>query len=89
MKLGMQVSLGPGHIVLHWDPAPLPQGKEPPNLRPISVVGRGQMAGCIKMPLGRDLGAGLSDIVLDGDTAPPQKGGAVPQFSAHVLWPNN
>ena len=46
------------------------------------------MAGCIKMPLGRDLGAGPSDIVLDGDPAPPQKGGAVPQFSAHVLWPN-
>ena len=25
MKLGMQVGLGPGHIVLDGDPAPLPQ----------------------------------------------------------------
>ena len=25
MKLGMRVGLGPGHIVLDWDPAPLPQ----------------------------------------------------------------
>ena len=25
MKLGTQIGLGPGHIVLDWDPAPLPQ----------------------------------------------------------------
>jgi len=25
MKLGMRVGLGPGHIVLHGDPVPLPQ----------------------------------------------------------------
>jgi len=35
MKLGMQVSLSPGHIVLHGDPAPLhkkgkPKGHSPP-----------------------------------------------------------
>jgi len=31
MKLGMQVGLGPGHIVLGGDPAPPPQrGAEPP-----------------------------------------------------------
>jgi len=30
MKLGMQVGLGPGHIVLDVDPAPLPKkGAEP------------------------------------------------------------
>ena len=39
MKLGMQVGLGPGHIVLDGDPdAPLPKGHSPPNFRPISVV---------------------------------------------------
>jgi len=30
MKPGMQVGLGPGHIVLDGDPAPLPQRVEPP-----------------------------------------------------------
>ena len=30
MKLGMQVSLGPSHIVLDGDPAPLPKGAQPP-----------------------------------------------------------
>jgi len=31
MPLGMQVGLGPGHIVLDWDPAPLPKrGAQPP-----------------------------------------------------------
>ena len=33
------------------------------------------MAGWIKIPLGREVGLGPSDIVLDGDPAPPpQKG---------------
>jgi len=33
MKLGMQVGLGPGHIVLDGDPAPHPQrGTAPPQL---------------------------------------------------------
>ena len=30
MKLGMQVGLGPSHIVLDGDPAPLPKGAQPP-----------------------------------------------------------
>ena len=40
MKLGVQLGLGPGHIVLDGDPALLPKGAQPtaPNLRPISVV---------------------------------------------------
>ena len=43
------------------------------------------MAEWIKMPLGRKVGLDTSDIVLDGDPAPPpQKGGTAPQFSAHV-----
>ena len=35
------------------------------------------------MPLGMEVGLGLGDIVLDGDTASLQKGHC-PQFSAHV-----
>jgi len=35
MKLGTQVGLGPGHIVLGEDPAPLPQnGQSPPIFGP-------------------------------------------------------
>ena len=82
MKLGMQVGLGPVHIVLGGDPALFPQRGRAPNFRPMRC---GQMAGWIKMPLGREVGLGPSDIVLHGDTAPPpQKGGTVPQFSAHI-----
>jgi len=41
MKLGMQVGLGPGHIVLDRDPAPLhKKGTEPPNFRPMSIVAK-------------------------------------------------
>ena len=37
MKLGVQVGLGPGHIVLDGHPAPLLQRGTAPNFRPISV----------------------------------------------------
>jgi len=38
----MEVGLGPGHIVLDWDPAPLPENlAEPlPNFQPISIVAK-------------------------------------------------
>jgi len=42
MKVGTQVGLGPGHIVIDWDPAellPPPNGGEaPPSFPRISVV---------------------------------------------------
>jgi len=45
MKLGMQVGLVPGHIALDWDPAPPPQGAQPPsNFRPISVAAKFTLA---------------------------------------------
>ena len=41
MKLGKQVGLGRGHIVLDADPAPLPKGAHPQsNFRPISVAAK-------------------------------------------------
>ena len=41
MKLGVQVGLGPYHIVLDGDPAPPPQkGAEPPNFWPYIVAKR-------------------------------------------------
>jgi len=41
MPLGMEVGLGPGHIVLDGDPAPLPKKEaEAPNFRPISIAAK-------------------------------------------------
>ena len=39
--------------------------------------------GCIRIPLGTEVGLVPGDTVLDGDPAPPKKG-AHPQFSAHA-----
>jgi len=40
MKLGMQVDLGPGHIVLDGDPAPYSKWAQPPNFRPMCVAAK-------------------------------------------------
>ena len=42
MKLGVQVALGPGHIVLDGDPAPHPKkgGTVFPNFRPMSIAAK-------------------------------------------------
>ena len=41
MALGMEVGLGPGHIVLDGDPAPLPKkGPEPPPIFGPSIVAK-------------------------------------------------
>jgi len=39
MPLGTKVGLGPGHIVLHGDPAP-PEGAQLHNFRPMSIVAK-------------------------------------------------
>ena len=72
MKLGMQVGLGPGHIVLDGDLAlPSPKGHSP-HFRPIHVVAK-YLNGS-RCHLERD-GLDPSDIVLDGDRnpAPPPR----------------
>jgi len=51
----------------------------------MSLVAK-RLQGWIKMPLGVKVGVGPDDIVLDGEPAPPKKGGgtAPPNFLAHV-----
>jgi len=44
----------------------------------------GQTAGCIRIPLGTDVGLSPGDIVLDEDPDPPLLRGHSPQFWAHV-----
>jgi len=81
MKLGMRVSLGPGHIVLDGDPAPPPPKAYSPQFS--AHVCCGQIAGWIQMPLGMEVGLGPGDCVRWGPSSSP-KGGGAPQFLAHV-----
>ena len=90
MKLGMQVGLGPGQIVLDENQLPLPQrgGGEAPNFRPISAVAK--TAGWIEMVGLLSMEVGLSRSNLDvrprwGPSSPYPKRrlSLPPQFSAH------
>ena len=83
MKLGTQVGLG--HIVRWGSSSPSPKGGRAPSQFSAHFY-CGQTAGCIKMPLGVEVGLGPGDFVLDGDPAPPSpEGGTAPsKFSAHV-----
>jgi len=90
MKHGMQVDLGPGHIVLDGDPAP-PHSKVHSPSQCSANICCGQMAAWIKMPLGMEVGLGPGDFLLDGDHAPLSQKGAEPLpqiFSPRLLWPN-
>ena len=79
----MQVDLGPGHFVLDGDPAPLPPKGQLPQFS--AHICCGQMAGCIKMPLGAAVGLHPSNTVLDGDRATlPKKWHNLPHFG-HIL----
>ena len=81
MKLSMEVSLGPDHIVLDGNPAPPPQTGHGPEF---SVhVCCGQTARWIKIPLGMEVELDPGNIVLDEDPAPPKKGARHPL----QLWP--
>jgi len=69
IPLGMEVGLGPGHIVLDGTQLPLPKkGAEPPIFGPFLLWPNG----CIYQDIiGTEVGLSLGDIVLDGDSAPP------------------
>ena len=70
--------------MLDEDPAPLPKRGHSPYQFSVHFY-CGQMAGCIKMPLGMDVGLSPGDFVLDGEPAPlPDKRAEPPKFSAHV-----
>jgi len=62
MTLGVQVGLVPGHIVLGGDLAPPFQRGTAPQFS--ADICCGQMAGWIKMPLGRKVGFDPSDFLV-------------------------
>jgi len=77
MPLGMEVRLGPGHIVLDGNPARPPQkGEQPPIFGPCLLWPNGWMD--------QDAtwyeAAHAGHIVLHGDPAPPPKRGTDPNF---------
>ena len=73
MKLGMEVGISPGHIVLFGDPAPPPKkGAQLPQF--FAHVYYGQTTVCIRIPFGTDVGLSLG-------TTPPI-------FGPCLLWPN-
>ena len=74
MKLGVQVGLGPDHIVLDGDPASSPLKGHSPQFS--AHICCSQMAGWIKIPLGMEVGLSPGNFVLDGDPAPLLKKGA-------------
>ena len=69
MSLGMELGLGGNdrvHIVVDENRAPLPK-KGARSFQLSAHLYCGQMAGCIKMLLGMDVGLSPGDFVLDGD----------------------
>ena len=88
MALGMEMGLRPGHIVLDWDSAPLPQ-KGGGATQFSAHVYCGQTALWIKMPLGTEVSLGPDDIVLDGAQLPLAKWARFPLFGQCLLWPND
>jgi len=83
MALGVEVGLGPVHIVLDGDTAPLPKQRAEPPKRFSAHLCCGETAGCIKIPLGMEVGLGLRDIVFDVDPATPEKDTPTPPN----FWP--
>ena len=86
MALGMELGLGPGHIMLDGDLAPIPKrGQSPQIFGPLLLWPNG----CIRIPLGTEVGPSLRHTVLDRDIAPPPlKGHSPPIFGQCPLWSN-
>jgi len=93
MKLGMQVGLGPGHIVLDGDPATPPLKGHSPQFSAYVCCGYvycGQTAGWIKMLLGTEVNVSSGNVVLDGSQLSPKRGTAPPPvFGSCLLWSNS
>ena len=79
MALGVEVGLGPGHIVLDGDPSP-----PPPNVRPMSIVAkRLDVSRCHLVRRWASAQTTLCCVGIQLPTPSPKRG-CNPQFSAHV-----
>ena len=89
MKLGTEVGLGPGHIVLDRDSATPERGHSPPIFGPCPLWRNGWMNYDATWYGGRPWPR--PHCVLHGDPArprPPQKGTPPPIFGPCLLWLN-
>ena len=77
---------GGGPHYARWGPSCLPKKGADPQFSAHSYCC--QTAGCIKMPLGIEVGLNPGDFVLDGDPVPSPKGAEPPIFGPRILWPN-
>ena len=82
MSLGRKVGFGPGHIVLHGHPPPLPKKGTAPNFRPMSIVAK-RLDGSRWQLAWR---WALVQSTLCWGPPLPRKGGA-PIFGPFLLWP--
>jgi len=79
MAIGVEVGLGPAHVVLDGDPAPLPKkGAQSPEFS--AHLYCDETGKRIKVPLGMDVGLSPGAFGLDGDPATSKKGSAAPYF---------
>jgi len=75
--------LQPWPHCVKWGPSSLPQKRRAEAPQFSAHFYCGQTAGCIKMPLGMEIGLGPGHIVLEGLSSPQRKGHS-PRFSAHI-----
>jgi len=79
----------PRRLCLRWGPSPLPKkGAEPPPQFSAHFY-CGQTAGCIKMPLGMEVGLSPEDFVFDRDPASSPKSGRRPPIFGPCLLRSN
>ena len=79
----------PRRLCVRWRASPLPQNGGGAPRQFSAHFYCGQTAGCIKMPLGMEVGLIPGDFVLNEDpAAPPKKEAEPPVFDPCLLWPN-
>jgi len=77
----------PSGLCVRWGPSYPPKKVAKPPI--FAHFYCDQTTGCIKMPLGMEVGLSSSAFVLDGDPAPTQKGRSPPNFRpSSIVWPN-
>jgi len=74
MPLGMDVGLSPGDFVLDGDPVLPPQQRGASPSQFSTRFYCAQMAGCIKMPLGMEVGLAQASLCYMGTSPLPKKG---------------
>jgi len=86
MKLGVQVGLGPGHIVLDGDPDPPQKGAQPTIFGPCLLWPNGWMHQVTTRY--RDRPRRRRHCVRRGHSSPSPKGAQPPIFGTCQLWSN-